>query len=187
MSIEKKIRSKIKLDGPIALNEFLEIALFDEGQGYYQANHPSMSGGDFITAPEMSHLFAQALDEWLSSSIQSEGIKQVIELGPGSGMLAGQLMQHWKQMIDHYQLIEKSVGLKKYQQNFFSSALTEADKKRIKGYSFEMGKDRNKTKAFINKLKMHNIKVHRDKNNFFYRIKKFRSFKKIFFYFQSTF
>ena len=30
-----------------------------------------------------------------------------------------------------------------------------------------MGKDRNKTKAFINKLKMHNIKVQRDKNNFF--------------------
>ena len=75
------------------------------------------------------------------------------------------------QYVSSMNTIKASVAmkdeLKKYQQNFFPSALTEADKKRIKGYSFEMGKDRNKTKAFINKLKMHNIKVQRDKNNFF--------------------
>ena len=39
--------------------------------------------------------------------------------------------------------------LKKYQQNFFPSALTEADKRRIKGYSFEMGKDRIKLKHLL--------------------------------------
>ena len=75
------------------------------------------------------------------------------------------------QYVSSMNTIKASVAmkdeLKKYQQNFFPSALTEADKKRIKGYSFGMGKDRNKTKAFINKLKMHNIKIQRDKDNFF--------------------
>ena len=117
MSVEEKIQSKIKLQGAIPLNEFLEIALFDEKEGYYQSQRPIMGGEDFITAPEMSHLFAQALDEWLSSSIQSEGIRKIIELGPGTGMLAGQLMQYWQPMIDHYQLIEKSIGLRRHQQS----------------------------------------------------------------------
>ena len=105
------------MQGAIPLNEFLEMALFDEKEGYYQSQRPIMGGEDFITAPEMSHLFAQALDEWLSSSIQSEGIRKIIELGPGTGMLAGQLMQYWQPMIDHYQLIEKSIGLRRHQQS----------------------------------------------------------------------
>ena len=72
--------------------------------------------------------------------------------------------------------------LKEYQQRFFSTALTDADKKRIKGYSFEMGKDRNKTKAFLDKLEIHSIKVYRDKNNFFVptKQKNYRTVRSIF-------
>ena len=72
--------------------------------------------------------------------------------------------------------------LKEYQQRFFSTALTDADKKRIKGYSFKMGKDRNKTKAFLDKLEIHSIKVYRDKNNFFVptKQKNYRTVRSIF-------
>ena len=51
------------------------MALFDEKEGYYQSQRPIM-GVKILSLHEMSHLFAQALDEWLSSSIQSEGIRK---------------------------------------------------------------------------------------------------------------
>ena len=45
-----------------------------------------------------------------------------------------------------------------------------------------MGKDRNKTKAFLDKLEIHNIKVYRDKNNFFVptKQKNYRTVRSIF-------
>ena len=46
MSVEEKIQSKIKLQGAIPLNEFLEMALFDEKEGYYQSQRPIMGGED---------------------------------------------------------------------------------------------------------------------------------------------
>ena len=69
-----------------------------------------------------------------------------------------------------------------YQQRFFASALTDADKKRIKGYSFTLGKDRNKTKAFIDKLLIHDLKVTRNGNDFFVptKQKNYRTIRSIF-------
>ena len=58
-----------------------------------------------------------------------------------------------------------------YQQRFFASALTDADKKRTKGYSFKMGKDRNKTKAFIDKLLIHKVKTYEKGAKFYVPLK----------------
>ena len=63
--------------------------------------------------------------------------------------------------------VELKEELKEYQRRFFRSALNESSKKKIKGYSFDLGKDKNKTKAFIDKLMLHNLKVIRKNNNFY--------------------
>ncbi len=78
--------------------------------------------------------------------------------------------------------VEIKDELKEYQQRFFSTALSDADKKRIKGYSFKMGKDRNKTKAFLDKLKIHDINVYRENNNFYVptKQKNYRTVRSIF-------
>jgi len=62
---------------------------------------------------------------------------------------------------------ENKESLKDYQTKFFKSAITESSDKRIKGYSFKMGNDKNKTKAFIDKLNLHNLKVLKNGNQFF--------------------
>ena len=62
---------------------------------------------------------------------------------------------------------ENKESLKDYQSKFFKSAITESSDKRIKGYSFKMGNDKNKTKAFIDKLNLHNLKVLKNENQFF--------------------
>ena len=57
--------------------------------------------------------------------------------------------------------------LKDYQSNFYKSAITDSSRKKVKGYIFNEGNDKNKTKAFIDKLKLHDIKVLNNKEQFY--------------------
>ena len=57
--------------------------------------------------------------------------------------------------------------LKDYQINFYKSAITDSSRKKVRGYIFSEGKDKNKTKAFIDKLKIHDIKILRNKEQFY--------------------
>jgi len=63
--------------------------------------------------------------------------------------------------------VENKESLKEYQQNFFKSALSESSANRVKGYSFKINEDKNKTKAFLDKLLMHRIKVLKNGDNIF--------------------
>ncbi|WP_158976217.1 M14 family zinc carboxypeptidase [Cellulophaga sp. L1A9] len=56
--------------------------------------------------------------------------------------------------------------MRKYQQNFFKSAFTNSSKSKIKGYSFGDDYDKNRTKAFIDKLLMHKITVYKSENRY---------------------
>ena len=57
--------------------------------------------------------------------------------------------------------------LKDYQSNFYKSAITDSSRKKVRGYIFNEGNDKNKTKAFIDKLKLHDIKVLNNKELFY--------------------
>ena len=57
--------------------------------------------------------------------------------------------------------------LKDYQSNFYKSAITDSSRKKVRGYIFNEGNDKNKTKAFIDKLKLHDIKVLNNKEQFY--------------------
>ena len=56
--------------------------------------------------------------------------------------------------------------MRKYQQGFFKSALTNAAKSRIKGYTFGDAYDQNRNKAFIDKLLLHEIDVYKSGDKF---------------------
>ena len=57
--------------------------------------------------------------------------------------------------------VKNKAYMRKYQQDFFKSALTRAGKAKLSGYTFGDPKDQNRTKAFIDKLLLHKIKVYR--------------------------
>ncbi|UOY05962.1 zinc carboxypeptidase [Muricauda sp. SCSIO 64092] len=57
--------------------------------------------------------------------------------------------------------VENKAYLRKYQQDFFKSALGNASKSRIKGYSFKDDYDKNRVKAFIDKLLLHKVDVYK--------------------------
>ncbi|WP_282074233.1 M14 metallopeptidase family protein [Maribacter aquivivus] len=56
--------------------------------------------------------------------------------------------------------------MRKYQQKFFKSALNNAAKSKVKGYTFGDVHDKNRTKAFIDKLLLHKIDVYRSGDSF---------------------
>ncbi|WP_299532900.1 M14 family zinc carboxypeptidase [Ulvibacterium sp.] len=62
--------------------------------------------------------------------------------------------------------VENKAYLRKYQQDFFKSALTNAGKGKIRGYSFGDAYDANRTKAFIDKLLLHKIEVFKSGENY---------------------
>jgi len=75
-------------DGWIPFAVFMDVALYTPGLGYYAAGARKFGGaGDFVTAPEMTPLFAHALAQQVAQILELTG-GEILELGAGSGALA---------------------------------------------------------------------------------------------------
>ena len=79
-------------DGWISFSRFMERALYAPGLGYYAGGaHKFGAAGDFVTAPELSPLFAQTLAAQ-AAQVMALSAPHVLEVGAGSGRLAADLL-----------------------------------------------------------------------------------------------
>jgi SAM-dependent MidA family methyltransferase len=79
--------------GWISFADYMGAALYAQGLGYYAAGARKFGAdGDFITAPEMTPLFARALAMQIAEVQAKLQQSAVIELGPGTGRLAADLL-----------------------------------------------------------------------------------------------
>lgn len=62
--------------------------------------------------------------------------------------------------------VKHKAYMRKYQQDFFKSAIAKANKNKIKGYTFGDDHDKNRTTAFIDKLLVHEIDVFQSENRY---------------------
>lgn len=87
--------NRIRADGPLYFDEFMEMCLYDMDSGYFSSGEirPG-SGGDFITSPEVSDWFGTLLGAWASDNRPSVNAA-LIEVGAGSGAMLGQLAARW--------------------------------------------------------------------------------------------
>jgi len=92
-TLKQRIASEITAAGGwIGFERFMELALYAPGMGYYSGGaHKFGAAGDFVTAPEMSPLFAQTIAAQ-AAQILRLSLPQVIEVGAGSGRLAADLL-----------------------------------------------------------------------------------------------
>jgi SAM-dependent MidA family methyltransferase len=102
----------------IPFSRYMELALYAPGLGYYAAGARKFgSEGDFVTAPEISPMFARCL------AIQAQQVLErtqgdILELGPGSGALAVELYAALKEQgaaPSRYYLLEVSPDLRERQ------------------------------------------------------------------------
>ena len=79
--------------GAISFAEYMKHALYEPGLGYYMAGAAKFGAeGDFVTAPEVSPLFGQAIAVQIDEILDNVG-GSVLELGAGSGRLALSILQ----------------------------------------------------------------------------------------------
>ena len=90
MKVEAEIRRRITERGPITFAEFMELALFWPGGGYYLADCPIGSTGDYYTSPHVHPAFGHLLAVQLFQMWQLLGRPDpftVVEPGAGNGIL----------------------------------------------------------------------------------------------------
>lgn len=94
--LEVLLREMIAKDGPLSVENFMALCLGHAGHGYYMGKDPFGRGGDFITAPEVSQMFGEAIGVWLATAWQVLGSPEkinLIELGPGRGTLMKDILR----------------------------------------------------------------------------------------------
>lgn len=112
-------------DGWISFARFMDMALYAPGLGYYAAGARKFgSAGDFVTAPEMTGLFGQALARQVEE-IMRHSARQIIEVGAGSGRLAADLLLELERLDclpEHYAILDLSADLRQRQQETIAHA-----------------------------------------------------------------
>lgn len=115
--------------GWLGFDSFMRMALYTRGQGYYandlrkfglMPGGKTDAGGDFVTAPEMSPRFGQALARQIAEALEATGVTEVWEFGAGSGALAEQIL-HALPQLTRYTIVDVSGSLRARQQQRLAS------------------------------------------------------------------
>lgn len=105
--------------GWISFARFMEAALYAPGLGYYSAGAQKFgAAGDFVTAPELTPLFGQALARQVAEAMALAGAR-VLEAGAGSGRLAADLLAELERLgslPERYFILDLSGELRQRQQ-----------------------------------------------------------------------
>jgi SAM-dependent MidA family methyltransferase len=97
----------------------MELALYAPGLGYYAAGATKLgAAGDFVTAPELTSLFAAALSTQVAAILAATQRRDIVELGGGSGRLAADLLRALAArdaLPSRYAILEPSPDLRERQ------------------------------------------------------------------------
>jgi SAM-dependent MidA family methyltransferase len=116
-ALEGHIREAIAAAGGwIPFDRFMALALYTPGLGYYAHGSRKFglmpgSGSDFVTAPELSPRFGQALARQLAQALEATATHEVWEFGAGSGALAEQLLGALDPQVERYTIVDLSGSL----------------------------------------------------------------------------
>jgi SAM-dependent MidA family methyltransferase len=110
------------------IERFMARALHDPVCGYYARNIRGIGArGDFTTAPELSQAPAKAIASWLTKALRETKTRHIIEVGPGLGSLASQVLRHLPLSIrlrSRYHLVESSPTLAERQKKLLGKKVS---------------------------------------------------------------
>ncbi|HPE58887.1 MAG TPA: SAM-dependent methyltransferase [Thiolinea sp.] len=118
-ALSTRIQARIRQQGPIPFHDFMHMALYEPGLGYYVAGRPKLGpGGDFTTAPEISALFSRCLAQQCADILAGLAGASLLEFGAGRGVMAAELLQALdglQQLPQQYLILEPSPHLQQVQ------------------------------------------------------------------------
>ncbi|WP_336515499.1 class I SAM-dependent methyltransferase [Pollutibacter soli] len=117
------IQEKIKSQGPMSFRDFMGMALYYPGLGYYTSGKERIGkAGDYFTSPTANNLLGESIAKQLVEMWEILGKEEfaVVEYGAGDGSLSSQILSWLKdnsRLYHHisYYIIEKrsSTDIKK--------------------------------------------------------------------------
>lgn len=125
-NLKHTIRQEIAAaGGAISFARFMELALYAPGLGYYTAGKFKLGArGDFVTAPEITPLFAQTVARQCQQIAKELPYYDIVEFGAGSGVFAKDLLLELKKpgtLPRYYYIVEVSAELRERQQLLLQS------------------------------------------------------------------
>ncbi|HEV9037925.1 MAG TPA: SAM-dependent methyltransferase [Puia sp.] len=116
MPLPEIIIDTIRRQGPLSFHDFMEMALYFPGEGYYTSPGDCIGrSGDFYTSAYLTHLFGDMIASQLEEMWLALGSRPftVVECGPGTGLLCVDILRRLrynKTFFEHLQyiLVEKS-------------------------------------------------------------------------------
>ncbi|HEY0905998.1 MAG TPA: class I SAM-dependent methyltransferase [Methylophilus sp.] len=126
-ALQQQIQHAIAQQGGwMSFADYMHMALYTPHLGYYSGDANKFgAGGDFVTAPELSPLFGQAMaNQVVQVLVQTGG--DVLELGAGSGKLALSVLQRLQALEAlpaRYLILEVSASLRQRQAQLLQAAL----------------------------------------------------------------
>ncbi len=102
------------------MEEFMELALYDDAQGYYSANIADIGiRGDFSTSATLSDLPARRLiAHWQQACRECGSNLPIIEVGGGNGDMAMSIARNlslWQRLRMRYYMVDRSLALRNLQ------------------------------------------------------------------------
>lgn len=105
---------------PMPFSAFMADALYAPGLGYYSAGATKLgAAGDFVTAPEISPLFARCLARQCAEVLQELAGGELLEFGAGRGVMARDILLELaalNTLPSRYLIVEVSADLRQRQQ-----------------------------------------------------------------------
>lgn len=105
--------------GWLSFADYMRLALYEPGLGYYSAGASKFgSAGDFVTAPEISPLFAEIVAGQIDIALRQIGRGDLLELGPGTGAFAAGAIAQFNRSgtpLERYRMLEVSADLRERQ------------------------------------------------------------------------
>jgi SAM-dependent MidA family methyltransferase len=94
MSVKQRILDEITSGGPMPFERFMEVSLYDDDGFFGGEALRSEKAGDFLTSPEVSHLFGETIAAYVGSVRREIGEPfKLVEVGAGSGSLLRPLLE----------------------------------------------------------------------------------------------
>jgi SAM-dependent MidA family methyltransferase len=116
--LEQQIAEKIKEEGPITFEKFMDMALYYPELGYYSSPEITIGReGDFYTSPHLHPLFGAMLGRQLMEMWDSMGrpsLFHAVEMGAGAGYLC-------KDILDYLSKPSKDLSFSRDNDDFLKS------------------------------------------------------------------
>lgn len=127
MSLIQKLHAQLTQNKEIPFAEFMQLALYAPGEGYYSSNLPKLGKqGDFITAPELTPLFGATLANQCQQILANLDSPMILEYGAGTGRLCVDVLSRLEvlnALPEQYFILEVSANLRHRQKELIKQII----------------------------------------------------------------